>query len=81
MNLRNRPTADLVVIFLAGIIGFVIITGVIGALVLALVRPGVNPVSIVNLIGDVTNTLIGAVVGFIAGRNVPQHGKEEDPDE
>ena len=69
-RLANRPTADLVVLLLAGLVAVIVVTAVAGVLVIALVRPRADVGGVVHSLSDVTNTLIGAVVGYIAGRGL-----------
>ena len=69
-RLRNRPTADLIVIFLAGMIGIAVLAGVVGLIVLKVAQPDENINSSVKVIGDILTVALGAVVGFVGGRAV-----------
>lgn len=80
---RDRPTADLVVVGLAMVVGFSIVAWTIGAIVLRIAEPTANLDKVAARLADVTNTLIGAIVGYLAGRGVngngKTNGKEEGP--
>lgn len=67
-RLRDRPTPDLIVIGLAVVLGFSIISWTVGALVLRIVDPDANLDKVAARLADVVNTLIGAIFGFLAGR-------------
>jgi hypothetical protein len=75
-RLRDRPTADLIVISMAGIIGFVIVSGVIGGIIWRILDQEADIGQLVKWIGDLTSTLIGAVVGFLAGKGSVEPPKE-----
>ena len=70
----NRPTPDLIVMILSAIVGFVIIFSVITITVVAIVNPDENLTTIFAKIIDVTNTLIGAIIGYVAGSKVKPNG-------
>ena len=70
-HLTERPTADLVVMFLAGLIGFIVVVSVVSVVVVALTQPSADLGSESNALADVTSTLIAAVIGFIAGKGQP----------
>lgn len=69
-RLRDRPTADLVVMWLAGIVGVCVIGSLLGALVLRITDTTADLDKIAARLADVLNTLIGAIVGYLAGRGV-----------
>jgi hypothetical protein len=58
-KMSDRPTAELIVIWLAGIVGTILI-----------IRPEIDMGPVALSVSDTTNVVIGAVVGYIAGRNV-----------
>ena len=69
-KLRQRSTPDLIVIALAGVIAFVVIASVIGGIVWRVNDPNADLAELTARIGDLVNTLVGAVVGYLAGRGV-----------
>jgi len=75
-RLRDRPTADLVVLGLAVVVAFSVVVSTIGAVVLVIADPSADLSKIGARLADVTNTLIGAIVGYLAGRGVPDKPKE-----
>jgi len=78
-RLRDRPTADLVVMGLAMVVAFSVIATTIGALTLRITDPHADLTKIAARLADVTNTLIGAIVGYLAGRGTPPTPPKEDP--
>jgi hypothetical protein len=76
-RLRNRPTADIIVFGMAAIVGFVIVAGVIGGVIWKIVDGDNADIDqLIKWIGDLTSTLIGAIVGFLAGRGTTDPPKE-----
>lgn len=69
-KLSDRPTSDLIVIFLAAMIGAAVLLGVLGLVALKIADPNENIDSSVKVIGDVLTVSLGAVVGFVGGRAV-----------
>ena len=69
-RLRDRPTADLVVIFLAGVVGIAVTLELIGAFVWAILQPDVDLNLLLRRIAYIINTIVGGVIGYIAGRGV-----------
>jgi membrane associated rhomboid family serine protease len=67
-KLRDRPTSDLIVMFLAGVIALVILTALIGGVVWRINDPNADLDGLVKWVGDLTGTLVGAVVGYLAGK-------------
>jgi hypothetical protein len=76
-RLRDRPTADLVVLGLAMVVAFSVIATTVGAVILRVTDPHADLTKIAARLADVTNTLIGAIVGYLAGRGTPP---KEPPD-
>ena len=90
---RHRPTPDLIVIFLAGVVGFVIVFSTIAAIVWKIAVPDANLGQAGARIAGLVNTLVGVIVGYLAGRGVghfpvrhppadgtaPGHPPAEDP--
>jgi hypothetical protein len=68
--MRKRSTPDLIVILLTSCVVFVVVFSLIGAVVLRIVSPSSDLTQIAKSIAGITNTLIGAVVGYLAGRGV-----------
>ena len=79
-RLRDRPTADLVVLGLAVVVAFSVVVSTLGAIVLKIVEPHTDLTKIGARLADVTNTLIGAIVGYLAGRGIDPNEKKGPPD-
>lgn len=80
--LRDRPTSDLIVLFLAGMIGVAVLLGVLGLVALKIAQPDEDIDSSVKVIGDVLTVALGAVVGFVGGRAVGvNEGRNDTPPE
>lgn len=78
-RLRDRPTPDLVVMGLALVVAFSVVAWTIGAIVLRVYNPDANLDKVAIRLAGITNTLIGAIVGYLAGRGVPPNGKSDPP--
>jgi hypothetical protein len=79
---RDRPTPDLIVMFLAAIVGVLMIGAMLSVIYLEAVHAAVDLDKLSARLADVTNTLIGAIVGYLAGRGAgtppkPPHPPEE----
>jgi len=77
MRLSDRPTSDLVVIFLAGLVGVVIATLTITAAVVAISSRDQPTDAEVNALRDVVSTMLGAIIGYIGGRHIPRRSNDE----
>ena len=67
-KLSGRSTSDLIVIFLAGIVGFVLVTSS-AALVFAFAfRPEVDISVVAARIGTIVSSLVTGIIGYIAGK-------------
>lgn len=76
-RLRDRPTSDLLVIFLAGILG-VLVVAIIALVVYSEIRyPGESPISLVRELATAASSLTAAIIGYVAGRGA---GKSPPPD-
>jgi membrane protein YqaA with SNARE-associated domain len=67
---RDRPTADLVVLLLAGLISTILLIATAGVVVLAIVRPEADLTAATNVISSAVKVMLGALVGFVTGRNL-----------
>lgn len=73
-KLGERPTADLVIIWLAGVVGVVVIVFACAVLYVgAFTDHDIS--TLATRIAAIINTLIGAIVGFVAGRSTNGNGK------
>jgi hypothetical protein len=75
-RLRDRPTADIIVFGMAATVGFVIVAGVICGIIWRVLDPNAEIGQLIKWIGDLTSTLIGAVVGFLAGKGSVEPPKD-----
>jgi hypothetical protein len=66
---RDRPTADLIVIVLTGLVATIILVSVAGIFLLEVFRPEVNVEKLAARIGTIISTLVGAIVGYVAGKS------------
>jgi hypothetical protein len=73
-HLRDRPTADLVVLFLSALVAVVLVASVVGGIVWKVTDPDADLADLAARIGDITNTLIGAIVGYLAGKGTGAAG-------
>lgn len=75
-RLKDRSTAELVVLALTLTVCIVILGFVAFILVLSVHRPSVELAEVARNISDVINVLIGALVGYLAGTR--QSKKDRD---
>jgi len=78
-RLRDRPTSDLIVIALTAVVAGMLIIGVIGVMLLSIFRPHANIEALTTRLGTLASSLVGAIVGYLAGRNVPSNGDSGNP--
>lgn len=67
--MKERPTADLVVLGVTLVIGSVLILTTIAVIVIEVVHPDTNTDGLVEVESEVLGVLVGALVGFIGGRS------------
>ena len=71
----KRSVGDILVLVLSfTVCGMVVFAG-IAVLILVLTRPGVDVAPVARGIGDVINTMIGLLAGFLAGRTDKVHAE------
>lgn len=69
-RLRDRPTPDLIVIALTVVVA-VCIVGLAAAVIISSIWfPSHDVASLTQRIGTILSSLIGAIVGYLAGRGV-----------
>jgi hypothetical protein len=73
--LRRRDTPDLIVMWLAGVVAVILLVSLVGGIVWKINDPDADISELAARVGDITNTLIGAVVGYLAGRGVVAPGQ------
>jgi len=66
-SIKHRPTADLVIIFLAGVVGSVVFLTAVG-IVIAAIFTDADTQNLAIKLASIINTLAGAIVGYVAGR-------------
>jgi hypothetical protein len=66
--LRDRPTPDLIVIWLAGIVGAVVIGTLLIATLVVIRNPEANINDELAFVADMTAALMTGVIGYIGGR-------------
>lgn len=69
-QLRDRPTADLIVILLSGVVAFCVVSLATAVVVSSIWFPDHDITSLSQRIGTIISSLIGAIVGYLAGRGV-----------
>jgi hypothetical protein len=66
--MRDRSTADVLVMMLATTVCVAIIVGEVGIVIIEAVNPETDTSTAGGAIGDIINTLVGMVAGYLAGR-------------
>jgi uncharacterized membrane protein len=69
-DLKGRPTADLIVIFLTAVVGFVLVATAIVGLILKATDDTHETSDLLALEGDVIKGFTTLIIGYIAGRGV-----------
>jgi len=69
-HLRDRPTSDLIVVFLTAIVGMTVLLVLITAMILNLTGHAMEAGDAVTWLGRIINTLVGGIFGYLAGRTV-----------
>jgi hypothetical protein len=79
-RLRDRSTADLAVLALVGLVIVVVLAAVLTVAVIEIKTDGEGDTQrVVDLIANILKVLIGAIVGYIAGRNLNGNHKQSPP--
>ena len=68
IELRNRSTADLVIIALTAVVCFTVVVSIMGIFAINLIHPNLDISSLTQRIGTIVSQVIGVIVGYIAGR-------------
>ena len=68
MKLRERPAADLVVLTIVAVVGFILIAGMVGIVLVELIHPEFDSEPLIRVESEILGVLVGALVGFIGGR-------------
>lgn len=76
-DLTRRPTADLIVLGLAALIGAVLLVVVVAIAVDMIAHPNADLGPAVGRVGELLTTLLGVVIGYLAGRNVPPRDPQD----
>jgi hypothetical protein len=69
-DLSGRPTADLIVIFLTGIVGFMLVATGITALIIELTDSQHSTSDLLAFEGEVIKSFTAIIIGYLAGRGV-----------
>ena len=71
--MNERPTSDLIVFFLTAVVGLVVVVVLIGSYAMA--ANGEEVGEGITWVARITNTIVGGVFGYLAGRSVtPKNG-------
>jgi hypothetical protein len=65
---QKRSTVDTVVVILAATVGMVLIISTLGVVIGRMLFPQADYRGGAEALGNITTTLVGALVGFIGGR-------------
>lgn len=63
----HRSTADVVLLLLAGSTAFIIVASGLAIILAQFVHPEADLATAAAGIGDLVNTLVGALIGYLAG--------------
>lgn len=76
MRWRDRSATDLAVLGILFTVAFVLITSALGVLILELVDPATDTTPIIEVESEILAILVGALVGFVGGRNAGRNEAE-----
>ena len=76
MQWRDRSATDLAVLGILFVVGFVLIVSAVGVLVLELIQPDTDTSPIIEVESEILAILVGALVGFVGGRNAGRNEAE-----
>ena len=74
-RLQDRPTPDLIVFCLTAVVALCVVGLVMALLVSSIWFPEHDLASLSQRVGTILSSLIGAIVGYLAGRGVTENGK------
>jgi hypothetical protein len=66
--MKGRSTIDIVIILLTGMVAAILILSTVGVIVGKLTHPETNFAGGEKVIGNIVQTIVGALVGFVGGR-------------
>jgi len=66
--LRDRPTADVVIVIFTMVVAFVVITITLVTVISLLTGNFDHLSNVLQAVGDLTGSLIALIVGYVAGR-------------
>lgn len=72
-SLRDRSTADVVILMLVVLVSFILIVDVVGIILLSLQGKTDNLNVIVESMNAIITTLIGAIIGYVGGKAQPRN--------
>jgi hypothetical protein len=67
-KLSDRATSDLVVIFLAGVVGFVLVVSSAAMVFAFAFRPEIDVSTVAARVGTVISSMVTGIIGYIAGK-------------
>ena len=74
----RRRTIDIVILGLTALVRLVVAVEVIGSILIVLFRPEVDIEPIFTAMTEVIVVIVGALIGFIGGRSVGRHEREDE---
>lgn len=78
-DFKGRPTADLIVIFLTGVVGLLLVGTGIVALWIELTNADHSTEGLLAFEGEVVKGFVGIIIGYIAGRGVSNGRNGHEP--
>jgi len=78
-RLVDRSATDLVVLAIVVIIGFILIFGAVGIVLIELIHPETDTDPLLRVESEILGVLVGALVGFIGGRATGRSESDRRP--
>lgn len=79
-SLKNRSTGELLIIMIAGTVCLVVLASTVAVMIAEFVNPDQDTSGAASQVGDIINTLIGLLAGFLAARTEYSY-KSQSPEE
>ena len=74
--MENQKVVAIIAISFTAVVCFAIVVAIIGIIVAELRYPGTDTFPLVKVVSGIITTIVGALLGFIAGRATSKNGKE-----
>lgn len=78
-KLRERPAGEIVILILASCAGVLIISTGVTLIITFVLHPEEDLTEVARGIADIINTIVGALIGYLAGTSIQKGKNDQDP--